>query len=78
MDSRETFTIDSGTVYGPWPTRNVVAGGEISSCAVPTPAAAVGSREVTGGVAGAGDGCGNGGGGMGGIAVAPSGDGGGG
>ena len=53
-------------------------GGEISTCAVPTPAAAVGSSDVAGGVAGAGDGCGNGGGGMGGIAVAPSGDGGGG
>ena len=37
MDSRETFTMDSGTVYGPWPTRNVVPGGEISTCAVPTP-----------------------------------------
>src|SRR5580765_942221 len=43
--------IDSGTVYGPPPTRNVGPGGEISTCAEPIPGDVVGTA---GGVAGVG------------------------
>ena len=79
VDSRETFTMDNGTVYGPWPTRNAVPGGEISTCAVPRPAAADGSSAGDGGAGGtaAVGASGGGGAGAGGVAAAPSGGGGG-
>src|SRR5690349_4347085 len=34
---RAASAIDSGTVYGPPPTRNVVLGGEMITCAEPRP-----------------------------------------
>lgn len=49
VDSRVAATIDSGTVYGPCPTRNVVPGGEISTCAVPRPVDVVGGSGAAAG-----------------------------
>src|SRR4051812_16392942 len=37
IESRDTFVIDTGTVYGPPPTRNVVPGGVRITCAEPNP-----------------------------------------
>src|SRR5215471_5017925 len=51
VDRRAAPTIDSGTVYGPWPTRKMPPGGEITICADPTGAPAVGGS----GTVGAGD-----------------------
>src|SRR5438094_10503971 len=43
VDRRCASVIDSGTVYGPPPTRNVGPGGEISTCAEPMPGDCVGT-----------------------------------
>ena len=43
VDSRETFVIEIGTVYGPPPTRNVARGGDRTTCAVPNPGDVTGS-----------------------------------
>ena len=51
VEIRDASLISSGTVYGPPPTRNVVPGGEINTCAEPIPADVVGTA---GGVDGAG------------------------
>jgi hypothetical protein len=44
--------IDSATVYGPPPTRKVGLGGEINTCAVPTPGEVVGTASGAGVVGG--------------------------
>ena len=49
VESRETFTIEIGTVYGPAPTRNVVPGGERITCASPTPGVVIGGSTGAGG-----------------------------
>src|SRR5438128_4355638 len=50
VDRRCASVTDSGTVYGPPPTRNVVPGGEMMTCAPPIPG------DVVGTAAGAGSG----------------------
>ncbi|HEY2906270.1 MAG TPA: hypothetical protein VGJ29_10260, partial [Vicinamibacterales bacterium] len=52
VDSREAFTTEIGTVYGPPPTRNAVPGGVMITCAAPRPGEVVVSG-VTGGGTGA-------------------------
>jgi hypothetical protein len=46
--NRAAPTIDSGTVYGPCPIRNVPPGGEITTCAEPTGAPALGGSGTVG------------------------------
>jgi hypothetical protein len=60
VEIRDTSVIESGIVYGPPPTRNVVLGGEMITCACPTPGevvgttgSAVGGGGVPGGAVGA-------------------------
>src|SRR6185503_12035414 len=87
VDRRCASVIDSGTVYGPPPTRNVGPGGEISTCAEPIPGAVVGvacpapgvdgGNPAGGGVAIAGGAGGATGGGSTGTAGGTAGDGGG-
>src|SRR6185503_10496886 len=67
VDSRCAPVIDSATVYGPPPTRNVGLGGEIRICAPPTPGDVVGT--AAGCVPGAGAGVAAGGVAAGGVAA---------
>src|SRR5436190_6284480 len=57
--SRVAPLIDTGTVYGPPPTRNVVPGVEMTTCADPMPGVVIGNSAVGagGGAGGAGGGC---------------------
>jgi hypothetical protein len=57
VEIRDASLISSGTVYGPPPTRNVVPGGEIRTCADPIPCDVVGTAS---GAAGGGGGAGAG------------------
>ena len=55
VESRETFVIEIGTVYGPAPTLNAVPGGVRSTCAAPSPGELIlAVSPVGGGVACAG------------------------
>src|SRR3989442_13504890 len=48
VDRRCASVIDSGTVYGPPPTRNVGPGGEFRTCAAQIPGDAVGTADGAG------------------------------
>ena len=48
VDSRCASVIDSGTVYGPPPTRMVGPGGEMTTCAAPMPGDEVGTAAPVG------------------------------
>src|SRR3989338_6401354 len=62
VESRVALVMDTGTVYGPPPTRNAVPGGDVMTCAMPTPGEVVGgSICVTGGAAEGGGAVGAGG-----------------
>src|SRR5262245_15449538 len=73
-EMRDAFAIVIGTLYGPPPTRNGVAGGVMSTCAWPIPVVG-GCTSVAAGLGGVGLGVGTATGG--GTAAAPGGGGGG-